>query len=225
MPGRPPLLHALGLVLLALAPAAGAPAQPPTDAHDDLSSSPARRLSSSACRHGAEGVLISLEPAAYSQSSNASARGARTRAFAASLLARGGSASASAGGNKGGSGSGSNTVRILHVFDRGLLDAVAAEIDDAATLTAVLADPEVRSIEENCIITLDDPSSGGSGKIKERMQRRMLQSTGVSTSSLQTNAPWGLDRIDSRSGTDGVYNHGAADGAAAAIYILDSGAC
>ena len=119
MPGRPPLLHALGL-LLALAPAAGAPAQPPTDAHDDLSSSPARRLSSSACRHGAEGVLISLEPAAYSQSSNASARGARTRAFAASLLARGGSASASAGGNKGGSGgSGSNTVRILHVFDRG----------------------------------------------------------------------------------------------------------
>ena len=217
-------LHAFGVLLLALAPAAAAPAQPPTVAHDDHLSSPARRLSSSACRHGAEGVLISLEPAAYSQSSNASARGARTRAFAASLLARGGSASASAGGNKGGSGSGGNTVRILHVFDRGLLDAVAAEIDDAATLTAVLADPEVRSIEENCIITLDDPSSGGSGKIKERMQRRMLQSTGVSTSSLQTNAPWGLDRIDSRSGTDGVYNHGAADGAAAAIYILDSGA-
>ena len=71
------------------------------------------------------------------------------------------------------------------------------------TLTAVLADPEVRSIEENCIVTLDDPSSGGSGKIKERMQRRMLQSTGVSTSSLQTNAPWGLDRIDSRSGGAG----------------------
>jgi subtilisin family serine protease len=38
----------------------------------------------------------------------------------------------------------------------------------------------------------------------------------------QTNAPWGIDRIDARKGTDGSYNY-SSTGAGVTAYILDTG--
>lgn len=35
--------------------------------------------------------------------------------------------------------------------------------------------------------------------------------------------PWGLDRIDSRGGLDGVYNYGRATGRNSVVYVLDTG--
>ena len=42
-------------------------------------------------------------------------------------------------------------------------------------------------------------------------------------SGMQTEVPWGLDRIDSRSGRDGIYSYGSALGSSSRIYILSTG--
>jgi len=63
---------------------------------------------------------------------------------------------------------------------------------------------ELVAMEANCIIQLTDPEP-----------KDNLVSSGE--------APWGLDRIDSRSGRDGSYDTGGLTGANSRIYILDTG--
>ena len=84
----------------------------------------------------------------------------------------------------------------------------------------VLADPLVKYVEPNCRIQLElptltadeaasTPEKGGGGA--------------RSDSGVQLGPPWGLDRIDSRSGTDNRYNYGTANGEGSVVYILDTG--
>ena len=76
------------------------------------------------------------------------------------------------------------------------------------------------------IIRLNDPSNDRDPKRSEPADHEKPVSKPVepaSGSHLQPNAPWGLDRIDSRAGRNGVYNHGLALGSGAVVYILDTG--
>ena len=46
----------------------------------------------------------------------------------------------------------------------------------------------------------------------------------VSATGIQTgNVPWGLDRIDQRTGRDGQYDWGNSNGAGVVVYVADTG--
>ena len=73
------------------------------------------------------------------------------------------------------------------------------------SLTQAFADPSIVDIEPNCILKLDD-------------ETEFNQSI-----TFNDNLPWGIDRVDSRSGTDGAYNVGSEKGAGSRVYVLDTG--
>ena len=79
---------------------------------------------------------------------------------------------------------------------------------------------QVLRIEPDCIIKLDDGEARRDQRSYGNASRRAL----ASTDGVQIDAPsWGIDRIDSRSGTDGVYTHGSALGSGTRVYVLDTG--
>ncbi|NKY16420.1 S8 family peptidase [Streptomyces somaliensis] len=85
------------------------------------------------------------------------------------------------------------SVKTRHVFEE-VLNGFAADLS-AGQLEALRRDSRVLSIEED--------------------QR-------VGATATQTNAPWGLDRIDQRSGRNGTYTY-ARNGAGVTAYIIDTG--
>ncbi|GLF92904.1 S8 family peptidase [Streptomyces yaizuensis] len=87
----------------------------------------------------------------------------------------------------------SRSVTPEYVYDE-VLHGFAASLTPAQ-LTAVRGDARIVSIEED--------------------QKAVSSAT-------QTNAPWGLDRIDQRSGRNGSYTY-TATGAGVTAYIIDSG--
>ncbi|WP_374984403.1 S8 family peptidase [Streptomyces fradiae] len=84
-------------------------------------------------------------------------------------------------------------VRTRHLY-RKVLNGFAADLS-AAQLDELRRDSRVLSIEED--------------------QR-------VAATATQTNAPWGLDRIDQRSGRNGTYTYNR-NGAGVTAYIIDTG--
>ncbi|URM88773.1 S8 family peptidase [Streptomyces sp. MRC013] len=85
------------------------------------------------------------------------------------------------------------SVKTRHVFEE-VLNGFAADLS-AGQLEALRRDSRVLSIEED-------------------------QKVGAAAT--QTNAPWGLDRIDQRSGRNGTYTY-ARNGAGVTAYIIDTG--
>ena len=83
------------------------------------------------------------------------------------------------------------------LFNLTLTNRVAARLSDSA-LNDLLRDGDIAKIEDNCIIKLD-PSEDATAQ-------------GVSQA-----LSWGLDRIDSRSGTDGSYDNSGATGEGALV--------
>ena len=81
------------------------------------------------------------------------------------------------------------------------------------TLSELLDDDSVLAVEADCIIVLDEP---GDSNAADQLEP---EPEPVSPASL----PWGLDRIDSRTGRDGTYRYGTATGAQARVYVLDTG--
>ena len=72
-------------------------------------------------------------------------------------------------------------------------------------MAELLADEEIQAVTANCMVVLPD----------SEMQRGRSISDALS---------WGIDRIDSRSGTDGQYDDSGATGSGSLVYILDMGA-
>ncbi|MFD9719369.1 S8 family peptidase [Streptomyces sp. NPDC059076] len=87
----------------------------------------------------------------------------------------------------------SKSVQTEYVYDA-VLNGFAAELTPAR-LAALRADSRVASIEEDQKVT---------------------------STATQYNAPWGLDRIDQRSGRDGAYTY-TRNGSGVTAYIIDSG--
>ncbi|MEU5398036.1 S8 family peptidase [Streptomyces sp. NPDC005963] len=87
----------------------------------------------------------------------------------------------------------SKSVKTEYVYDA-VLNGFAAELTPAR-LAALRADSRVASIEEDQKVT---------------------------STATQYNAPWGLDRIDQRSGRDGAYTY-TRNGSGVTAYIIDSG--
>jgi len=74
----------------------------------------------------------------------------------------------------------------------------------ASSLEQAFADPTVVAVEPNCVLMLEDEPE-------------------ENTTASATSLPWGIDRVDSRSGTDGRYDVGAETGAGSRVYVLDTG--
>ena len=81
------------------------------------------------------------------------------------------------------------------------------------TLATILAYPLVSLVEVDCAVSLDDPAGD---KIVDDPALASLAST---LSGVQSNAWWGLDRIDS-GGNDNTYNYGTATGAGVRVCAL-----
>ena len=99
----------------------------------------------------------------------------------------------------------SRTNYITHNFSTALR-GISATLDPTtldSDLGQLLKDPRVSRVEPNCRIVLDP------------MEMPVLPATKES----QAGAPWGLDRIDSRSGRDNTYNYGTATGSDSIIYV------
>ena len=90
---------------------------------------------------------------------------------------------------------GLRTVPFDTVQDADVAEAAARQIEQ---------DPAVVSAEPDWIITVDD--------VEPSMTSRAVQ----------TSPPWGLDRIDQRSGRDGSYRYGTT-GAGVDAYVVDTG--
>ena len=214
--------HALWLLFALVLAAFAAPSQQQQQRGRSLQAT--YRASLSRCRLGAEGVLVSVKgPSSAARSSrNGVPRGAAI-AFADKLVRLG-----EARGRRldpFGPATNKSTVRVLHVMTS-LVEIVAAEIDDEPTMAAVMEDEDVELVEANCRISLDDPreeqqhdeqqqqqqhdddeKQQQEEKEEEQQQEERQQTTTASTTALTTsqpNAPWGLDRIDSRTGLGNV---------------------
>ncbi|CAL9330260.1 S8 family peptidase [Streptomyces sp. enrichment culture] len=87
----------------------------------------------------------------------------------------------------------SESVKTRHLY-RNVLNGFAADLSPAQ-LEELRRDSRVLSIEEDQKVT---------------------------ATATQTNAPWGLDRIDQRSGRDGLYTYNR-NGAGVTAYIIDTG--
>lgn len=100
---------------------------------------------------------------------------------------------------------------ISYVPSRSLpaIHSVAADLDDTA-LGDVLTNPSIASVTADCIISLD-PS-----EMAAPDPRTIVRA-------IQNDATWGIDRIDSRTGTDGTYDNDGASGEGALVYVLDTG--
>jgi len=101
-------------------------------------------------------------------------------------------------------------------------DAVTRQYDSlpliAASLTKdsleeMLRDTRVESVEADCIVQIDP----------EELVVTTQEVNAKVAAKIARSAPWGLDRIDSREGRDGVYNYGTATGANTRVYVLDTG--
>ena len=93
------------------------------------------------CRHGSDGVLITLLP-------NATVHDAENKTHAERFAER---LSKRAWGRR----LQSDATSIRAVYSA-IVEGVAAVLDES-TLEEVLHDPEVKRIEANCLIVLDDP--------------------------------------------------------------------
>jgi len=82
---------------------------------------------------------------------------------------------------------------------------VAARNLDSGVLAQLMMDGSITDVEADCIVKLDP---------EEEEDAFHAISTAMS---------WGLDRIDSRSGTDGKYDDSGESGAGAVVYVLDTG--
>ena len=83
---------------------------------------------------------------------------------------------------------------------------------------------QVLRIEPDCIIKLDDGEMTQARRLDQSSYGNASRRALASTDGVQIDAPsWGIDRIDSRSGTDGVYTHGSALGSGTRVYVLDTG--
>ena len=94
--------------------------------------------------------------------------------------------------------------RVDRRFKR--VPAVAAHVSNT-TLKELFNDMAVKAVEADCIIKLEEP-------VPEAAKEPTFTTATI---------PWGIDRIDSRSGQDGEYIHGGATGAGTRTYVLDTG--
>ena len=201
----------LGRVLLALAVWARASAL--SSALDPAHRRRILQESMDACPQGSDGVIVTLE-ASRSPSNATRTHGDAKRHvdnFAARLASR-------PWGRR--LQSDQSSVHALYAT---VLEGVAAVLDDNA-LDEVLHDPEVKRVEANCLISLDDPEDEETGD-QRGVAGVKMRTSNVGSSEVQLGAPWNLDRIDSRSGRDGEYDFGSsqARGAGTVIYVLDTG--
>ena len=154
---------------------------------------------------GADGVIVTLKQGASRRSRSSSPQ----ESFAAGLRARWRHRRLQEG--KGGRN------EVLYVYS--VVSALAARLDDEE-LTEVLASNEVEKVSPNCRIQLspeENPPAGGDRRLSESV------APAAAHVSFQENPPWGLDRIDARSGLDNNYTYGTADGTGTVVYVLDTG--
>ncbi|KAL3926562.1 MAG: hypothetical protein SGPRY_003242, partial [Prymnesium sp.] len=173
----------------------------------------------SACEHGADGDLFSLSPPSSLPSSPPSPP-LSSRAFADELEAVWRRSS--------------DSSRLLYVSSDRLVRGLAARLSDEA-LSSLLTSPLISHVAPNCIISLSPkkptivPTKEASPSPEEASPLpSTLKRSDQDPPTFQLSPPsWGLDRIDSRSGLDGVYSWGQASGSgeagAAVVYVLDTG--
>lgn len=113
-------------------------------------------------------------------------------------------------------------AEVVHHFAS--MPAVAAHVKESSAIDAYLDEPSVLSVEADCVVQLDDEMT-----IDKHAAAYTVKTNVTNGDSVQDfvtrmdDAPWGLDRIDSRSGLDGAYEYGTATGASSRLYILDTG--
>ena len=92
--------------------------------------------------------------------------------------------------------------------------------------------PQVICVEADCAVKLPTwelEASEESGNAQQRLRQLSVggerqQHQHGRRASVQNNPPaWGIDRIDSRTGTDDKYTYGDFDGEGVRVYILDTG--
>jgi hypothetical protein len=120
---------------------------------------------------------------------------------------------------------------ILHVYR--VVAMLAARLDKPS-LKEVLDSAEVSSVIPNCIVKLtpekssaSPPASSGKGNAAgwaDHPQPNVTTAEGNERGGgSQAQPPWGLDRVDSRTGLDDVYHYGSATGHGTVAYVLDTG--
>jgi len=99
-----------------------------------------------------------------------------------------------------------------------LFPGVAASLDERS-VEELLDDDNVEAIEADCVVQLEDPTT-----LEGKPIHSFVEDSGARTiGSSRSDVPWGLDRIDTRSGRDGQYNYGPHRGVGSRIYVLDTG--
>ena len=163
--------------------------QPVTSA--PLKPSAKRRLGG-ACEHGADGVLV-----AYNNERSEMSASFYDKYELIELLL----------GKPAFSGDDAEILYKLYS-----ISTVAARLS-ASAIDELLHDDDVKSITDNCIIQLDDPTEtiqDGAGSRRHRL-------------AVSEALSWGLDRIDQRDSiTDGYYDDSGATGSGALVYVVRS---
>ena len=105
------------------------------------------------------------------------------------------------------------SLLMVHGTFSTLLDGFSASLDDAMLATILNDTEEVLVVEADCVVQAEDPFPEPNGG----------EIFGVGSNGVQTGAPWGLDRVDARTGRDSTYNYGGMTGQNVRVYVLDTG--
>ena len=176
------------------------------------------------CVNGSAGILVTLSPSAHSNGPTvASSMSMRAQLLSDFLTDR-----MSTPRRRRFDGYADNETRIsvdvvVPSMALVLVTSSNASEPEPGLVDALFLAPEVSEAEANCILTLLDPPMQINASAPTPSHASPHAGQGPSPMQTTVSAPWGLDRIDSRTGLDGKYDAGDARGRGADVYILDTG--